>query len=676
LSRLSIERSIATLSGYADRNLPEHARHDGNLQRQGRTSFAFAAVFITQVPTYVVIFTLIDVYAAVVIMFAGSAGLLLTPRLMRRSLTLGTRSVILLLAFVLYGISFYTGGLQAPAMYWTAALPVMGMMTESVRAGLCWLVLVVAMVGLMVVAEQLGVAFPPMAEVWKVQFLGAMGIAILTIVLAGLAYSYEVTRKAMVGTLDATNRDMRLVLENVDQGFVTVVDGGHLAGARSVITDTWFGAPRPAETFGAWIGRTDSNTGAYLTMFIDQLFSGELPSDLCIMQLPTTFRVGELHYALRYRPVYRGELLTAMVVIISDTTEQVKAEHVEAVQRDVFALFGHLMSDPAGVRQFLTESEHQVAQLDQPRANSLRLIHTLKGNAGVFGMTRFARVCHDLESSAQDEDRRPTVEELGLVTAAWRATSAQVQPLVAEQASGLGIVEAELAQLDDAIRAGTSPARLLATTQALRGERGDLLLARLADQAAGLAARVDRCPVVTEVRHGGERFPAAAWAPIWSAMVHAVRNAVDHGTESSADRIAQGKPGSMRLLFESTLDATGLRVRMEDDGAGIDWERVRERARARGLRASNANALHEALFADGLSTCDAATELSGRGVGLGALRDACLQIQATITIRSVRGAGTTLEIVAPLHPAARDERAVPAAAQAHALPGTIEAAPL
>jgi HPt (histidine-containing phosphotransfer) domain-containing protein len=641
-------RLIAGVTAYADRFVPADARGDGDLRRRLRTCVGFGVVYVTQLPTFAVVDSLLGFYEVVRILLAAGALLALAPAVMMRSMAWGIRYVIGILAFTFYAQAYYTGGLYAPAMYWSAALPVVAMMMVSVRAGLAWVCVTVAMTGLLYVAEVRGVALPATMTHGQVRLFTMMCIVMLIVVMTGLALSYESTRTAMLGELDLVNHDMRLVLENVEQGFVTVVRGGIMAGTRSTITDTWFGAPRQHETFGAWIARTDENTGALLNMLLDELFGGEMPSDLCILQLPSAFSVGPRHYALTYRPILEAgsEVVTALVVIVSDTTEQVAAEQAEALQREQLAAFQQVSRDPGWARDFFEDTEHQIAQLERPGDHALRVIHTVKGNAGLFGLEALATVCHEVETSSQDEARDPTPQELAIIRTTWRDTSERIKPLIAEQGAGASIVETDLARLEAAIRAGGSPELLLAMTHGLRCEPGERILDRLAHQATVLGSRVGRCAVQTQVRHGGEGFPRDAWAPVWSAMVHAVRNAVDHGTEPTNERVAQGKPAAMHLLFECARDPEGLRVRVEDDGAGIDWERVREKARARGLPHHSAEALHEALFADGMSTRDEVTELSGRGVGLAALREACANVQATISIRSVRGSGTILEIIA------------------------------
>ena len=89
-------------------------------------------------------------------------------------------------------------------------------------------------------------------------------------------------------------------------------------------------------------------------------------------------------------------------------------------------------------------------------------------------------------------------------------------------------------------------------------------------------------------------------------------------------------------------------VEIADDGRGVDWEAVRARAAAAGLPARTSADLHAALFHDGLSTRADADDLSGRGVGMGALREECERLRGKLMLSSARGVGTTLTFSLPV----------------------------
>jgi two-component system chemotaxis sensor kinase CheA len=131
-----------------------------------------------------------------------------------------------------------------------------------------------------------------------------------------------------------------------------------------------------------------------------------------------------------------------------------------------------------------------------------------------------------------------------------------------------------------------------------------------------------------------------------------VRNAIDHGLESSEERIAAGKPAVGRLMVSARQAGGGVVITVRDDGRGVDPELVLAHARERGLLAAGEEITMEQalelLFRPGFSTAREMSDISGRGVGLDAARDQVRALGGDIAIQSEAGAGTLAEIRLPL----------------------------
>ncbi len=138
--------------------------------------------------------------------------------------------------------------------------------------------------------------------------------------------------------------------------------------------------------------------------------------------------------------------------------------------------------------------------------------------------------------------------------------------------------------------------------------------------------------------------------PVFSALVHAVRNAVDHGIERPEVREAAGKPTAGRIELRAVVERDVLVVSAKDDGAGVNWDAVQRKAHGLGLPSQSPHDLEDALFADGVSTCNEVTTLSGRGVGMSAIRAEARARGGDAHVLSVAGQGTTLVVHVPLTP--------------------------
>lgn len=136
-------------------------------------------------------------------------------------------------------------------------------------------------------------------------------------------------------------------------------------------------------------------------------------------------------------------------------------------------------------------------------------------------------------------------------------------------------------------------------------------------------------------------------------LLHLIRNAVDHGVEPPEERKAAGKPEKGLVRLSARRDRDNVVIRIEDDGAGVNSEKVRQKAVSRGLYTAEEAAtltddqIIDVLFNPGFSTADTITDISGRGVGLDVVRAAIESLKGSIKVESVHGKGTCFELVLP-----------------------------
>ncbi|MEV0136526.1 response regulator [Dactylosporangium sp. NPDC050688] len=171
-------------------------------------------------------------------------------------------------------------------------------------------------------------------------------------------------------------------------------------------------------------------------------------------------------------------------------------------------------------------------------------------------------------------------------------------------------------------------------------------------RAAYDAAAAEGKKVVFDSRGGELRLDPHVLSLAAGALLHVVRNAVSHGVEIEADRLAAGKPGAGRVTVEVHRRGTNAAFRCRDDGRGFDLGAVRAQAEARGLVMSGAEAdvreLMRLLMHGGISTAGEVTGISGRGIGLDAVRDVAEQLGGEVDVSTDPGRGTTVELVVPL----------------------------
>ena len=449
----------------------------------------------------------------------------------------------------------------------------------------------------------------------------------------------------------ARTEDMRLVLDNVQQGFITLDRGGVMAEECSRIVGTWFGPASRGTTFAAYLATIDDNAAAIFDLGWETILEDVLPLDIVISQLPRSARKGEHTFELAYRPIMDGEVLAKLIVVITDATERVARERAEQAQREMLAVFHRIVSDRPAFEQFFAEANALVAAIESSDGADdgllRRQIHTLKGNAGIFGLESLAAFCHEVEDALADG-------ALASLDAASRQELRRRWTAVAELREQL--------VGDDRVTVGRAEYEAFVEALAQRGVATDLVtrvtswahepaarrLALLGEQTVELAKRLGKAEVMTTATAKDIYLPPRKWAPFWSAFAHVVRNVVDHGVETTEERIAAGKSERASVAYVIERTARNVILTVTDNGRGIDWDAVAAKASARGLACTTSRDLEEALFTDGLSTSDQASVTSGRGVGMGAVRAVVRSLSGEVAVYSVRGKGTELRFTFPL----------------------------
>ena len=155
-------------------------------------------------------------------------------------------------------------------------------------------------------------------------------------------------------------------------------------------------------------------------------------------------------------------------------------------------------------------------------------------------------------------------------------------------------------------------------------------------------------------------------------LTHIIRNSVDHGIESPADRLAAGKneEGTIRLSAEHR--GGRIVIQVADDGAGINSERVLAKAREKGLIGSDAalteDEINNLIMQPGFSTAEKISDISGRGVGMDVVRSNIQEMGGRISLKSDRGRGMTIQLSLPLTLAVMDGMVIKVGTQTYVMP--------
>ncbi|HLV24776.1 MAG TPA: response regulator [Gemmatimonadales bacterium] len=308
------------------------------------------------------------------------------------------------------------------------------------------------------------------------------------------------------------------------------------------------------------------------------------------------------------------ERLSDSVAVRAETQVRIRAEKLD----ELLATAGEVML-AGGSAASLTAPSVDLAQRAQRTASRARR-----------ATSRLRRV---LESAGAAEGDRRLLSELADEAAAL-ARDAHLISLHSTRAAG-AVVRAS-----DELLEGVRRLRLRPFEEAVEA---------LPRVVRDLAAETER-QVTLRITGGEVEADRAVLDGLREAIMHLVRNAVDHGIESPEDRLRAGKPANGTVTLSASLRGQHrLRVSVRDDGRGIDLAAAAELAHRRGRPVpADPRALINLLFESGMSTRASTTEISGRGVGLDVVRSLVRRLRGTISVESQPGEGTSFIIDTPL----------------------------
>lgn len=467
---------------------------------------------------------------------------------------------------------------------------------------------------------------------------------------------------ARTAELISRNDAMRIVLDNVEEGLARIHADGCLETETSAAFVRWFGAPAEECPLHVHFGAVDPDLELLFRLGWEAVTDDFLPWQLALEQMPRKLRVKDRRYELEYRPILHAGKLDGALLVATDVTEAFERARRAAEANERLHVFERVMQDRSGFIEFLKEADRLIEIMRDPGllavSELMRALHTLKGNCGIFGLHSIAAIAHELESFVVESERAPTAEAFMPLHAAWLAFRTYVNSLLGDDEGALELRREELESVIEHAEQRLPHEQLAFQLRELTYDSVQRRFDRMADRAKSLAQRLGKGEIAVEQEAGRLRLPAETWAPFWSAFVHVVRNAVDHGIESTEERRAAGKPPVGKIRFGARIEGGEYVIELADDGRGVDWQRMAVKAAEFGLPHASHEELVQAMFADGVTTREQSSDTSGRGIGMGAVRAACEALGGRLEVVSEAGFGTTFRFRVPLSAASASARKV------------------
>ena len=494
----------------------------------------------------------------------------------------------------------------------------------------------------------------------------------------------EVRVSERTSELRAKNNDIQAMLSNMRQGLFTVEANGQIhpeyskhleaifetaqiAGSNAV--ELLFGNAKlgsntldqAKEAIGSIIGEDEMNYS-----FNAHLLPEEYEAD---------FSTGSKFLALDWNPILEDDIIVKLMISVRDVTQLKQMESEAAAKKRELDIIGQLLNIPAkkylafaeSAKNFIVENRSKIRANDSYDENVVALLfrnmHTIKGNCRTFGFTFFSDVVHEVESvySAlktpsetpwQSDVLLNDLETVDAILAEYENVYYAVlgrgnNSSASRDTEGFWADAEIVAKIRDCIESINEKhpeiqvaEDLAPITQIIDNALANPLpkvLADVVDSLPSIAEQLNKIPPqvnftgqVVNIRNTEESL-------LGNIFAHILRNCVDHGLESPEERQAQGKAEQGTITLNTYTGEQYLTIEVSDDGRGLNVERLY----AKGVELSlwsddkppSYEQIAELIFYSGVSTKQAVSDISGRGVGMDAVKQFLLERDGDISLR-------------------------------------------
>lgn len=475
---------------------------------------------------------------------------------------------------------------------------------------------------------------------------------------------------------DAAKRETDSIMATVNEGLFLIdedltISNQYSAQLESIVGQDDVAGKTLGEMLEPLVQSEDVET---VREFIEQLFNPKVKeklikdlnplSRLDVQEIDANGEIDNRHLAFNFSRVYEGKNITNVLTSVADITRSVKLEQQLELEREqndnqLSMLSDILNADDQIMASFIRHSKEATTNINeilkrpdsgqrdlQQKANEIfRHIHGLKGEASALKLENFVNTTHEFEEKVSQLQNKRNLKGNDFL-----ALTVELEALIEDtnkaekllgRLSGGGLSATDI--LPSSSQQPTAQQSSASLDQHFEQYTQEVA-ARNGKQVAFRASGLDTLPMGT-----------ATGDKIKDTITQLIRNAIAHGIEDPSARSAAQKSPTGIVRVQVTQPQAGiLRLTVDDDGNGIDVERIRAKAVAMGLYNQNqADALtkqqlQQLIFNSGLSTASAVGEDAGRGVGMDVIKERVKQLSGQIGILSEQGKYTRFVIQFPI----------------------------
>ncbi|MBN2651727.1 MAG: Hpt domain-containing protein [Spirochaetales bacterium] len=478
-------------------------------------------------------------------------------------------------------------------------------------------------------------------------------------------------------TIDSHNQELELViadrtaslksiLDNTGQGFFTfgsefLVDPDYSRGCLDI-----FGKEIKGLDVSDLLFSGNSDITSDFKQGFDLFFSKKSKSSIIFDLTEDEAIINEKIVSVEYKEISESKILC----VLTDVTLERNIEEKAKIDKENHQRVMKVLNHKHYFAEFLNEAENLFGRLeiftkkepdDLEFDEILQEIHTFKGNAGFFGFNDTQDNAHESELTISDSKilqsevsyhsvllnmKKAYFKELKIITDTMGESWL-------EEVSGIIVPRESYYKIVNYVRAKLkNETKLIHYLEHYRKVPFKDIFSRLSFIVAATADKLGKKVAPMQIIGGDIRVVPDRYEPLAEVCIHLVNNMVDHGIEFSFEREAVQKYPVGKIELIISADKNHFTLEFKDDGRGINLKEIEHVALEKGLikpdKKYSQSEIMDLLFESGFSSRSEASKVSGRGLGLAAVKHEVTKLGGTIEVRSRLGKGTVFEIVIPL----------------------------
>lgn len=468
---------------------------------------------------------------------------------------------------------------------------------------------------------------------------------------------------------------LRNLLDSAGQGFLSFSDDLLIEKEYSLECEYIFGMQIEGKYLPIVLYPNDKDGQDYICKLLQNILyeQNEDKRNIYISLLPDEICINGIYIKLDFKiiPNILNMKSLKYMLVLTDITDkkalQSQMENEKKVLKMVVNIVVNYNDFIENIKDYKKFSYYEIYQIikeeekiDDIISDIYRAIHTFKGTFSQFDMINTVKKLHDFESMLSD--LRKNMNSFDNHKLSDFISTKSLESWIDEDLDTLkNILGADFFKDDNQIKIDYSKivdienkvASLIPTDEGkliindlkkLRYKSLKVLLRPYIKYVDKLAQRLKKSIYNLYIAGDDIQVDPLVYHHFIRSLSHVFRNALDHGIECDEDRIAFGKNPSGTIMCSISCDESNIKITISDDGRGIDFESLAQKAKKCGIEYEDKNML---IFAEGISTNENVSEYSGRGIGLFAVYNEIVKLNGKISVESTKGNGTSFHFILP-----------------------------